>query len=235
MFYNYCTFADANFTMMNFKSFLAIPCLSLILFSCTKDKSVEKNSTQSSTTYQPVTSGSTWYYQDNLNAKGNFTLTATGLDTTANGINFNIFTNKPDSTSTLYETLFAQNQNDYYALGFINTFGNNALLYLEDTTANSTWKQNISLNVPQLGGQTTAEIDFTLAQTNISYTIGGNTYSNVAHVSLLVKVQVPGAGLTPAGVTGDLYFARGVGIISVVVQNNGSKVEDVNLAKYTIK
>ncbi|MGH2644174.1 MAG: hypothetical protein ACRDE2_09510, partial [Chitinophagaceae bacterium] len=140
-----------------------------------------------------------------------------------------------DSSSQASETYFGQNQNDYYALGFVNTFGNNALLYLEDTAVNTTWKQTIALNVPQLGGSVNAELDFTLTQAGIAYSLGGKTYSNVAHVTLLVKVQVPGLGLSPAGITGDIYFSRGIGLISVVIQNQGSKVEDVSLASYSIK
>lgn len=220
---------------MNFKGFLAVACLSWILFSCSKDKSIEKNNAGNNTGYQPVTAGSTWYYKDNTDSSGNFKLVATGKDTIVNGMTFNVFEDKPDSTSTIYTTLFAQNHNLYYTLGFITTFGDNALLYMEDTTVNTTWKQNVPMNVQQLGGQVTAELDFTLAQTGISYTVNGKTYSNVAHVTLDVKVQVPGLGVSPAGVTGDIYFARGIGIISLVVQNNGSKVEDISLLNYSIK
>ncbi|MGH2642827.1 MAG: hypothetical protein ACRDE2_02670 [Chitinophagaceae bacterium] len=219
---------------MNFKNILAIALTSLVLFSCSKDNSVEKNSQGNNTSFQPTTIGSTWNYQDNINSNGNFTLTATGQDTTVNGMNFSVFADKPDSTPQVYATLFGQSQNDYYTLGFVTAFGNNALLYLKDTTVNATWSQDVPISVPQIG-QTTAELDFTLAQSGISYTLNGKTYPNVAHVTLLVKIQVPGLGLTDAGVTGDIYFARGVGILSAVVQQNGSKVEDVSLVSYTIK
>lgn len=220
---------------MSFKGFLAVACLSWILLSCSKDKSIEKSNVGNNTGYQPVTAGSTWYYKDNTDTSGNFKLVATGRDTLVNGITFNIFDDKPDSTSAIYTTLFAQNSNLYYTLGFITTFGNNALLYLEDTTVNTTWKQNVPMDVPQLGGQVTAELDFTLAQTDISYTVNGKTYSNVAHVTLVVKVQAPGLGVSLTGYTGDIYFARGIGIISLVVQNNGSKAEDISLLNYSIK
>lgn len=227
-------FSLSKFVFMSFKSLLAVTCMSLILFSCSKDKSVEKNDQGNSTSFQPTTTGSSWNYQDNINANGNFTLTATGQDSTVNGITYAVFADKPDSTSQVYATLLGQSQHDYYALGFVTTFGNTALLYLKDTTKNATWTQDISMNIPNYG-QINAELDFTLAQTEISYTVNGKTYPNVAHVSLLVKVEVPGIGLTPAGVTGDIYFARGVGILSAVVQNNGSKVEDVSLLSYSIK
>lgn len=233
MFYILLYFSPFKFTIMNFKSLLAVTTLSLILFSCSKDKSVEKNSQGNNTSFQPTTAGSTWSYQDNINSNGNFTLYATGQDTAVNGINYSVFADKPDSTSQVYATLFGQSQNDYYALGFVTTFGNTALLYLIDTTVNSTWKQDITLNVPNYG-QVNAELDFTLAQTGISYTVNGKTYPNAAHVSLLVKAQVAGQ-LIPAGVTGDLYFARGVGILSAVVEQGSSKVEDVSLVSYSIK
>lgn len=226
-------FSPSKFIFMSFKSLLAVACMSLIFFSCSKDKSVEKNGQGNTTSFQPTTAGSSWNYQDNINTNGNFTLTATGQDSTVDGITYAIFADKPDSTSQVYPTLFGQSQNDYYALGFVTTFGNTALLYLKDTTKNATWTQDVSLNAPSFG-QITAELDFTLAQTGISYTVNGKTYPNTAHVSLLVKAQIAGQ-LVSAGVTGDIYFARGVGILSAVIQNNGSKVEDVSLVSYSIK
>lgn len=220
---------------MKIRICLFITFLSLVLFSCSKDNSVSKPNNQQNNSYQPTSAGSSWYYKDNINTNGNFTLIATGVDTTINGVQFAIFQNKPDSTSQIYPTFFGQSQVSYYALGFVNAFGDIPILYLKDTALNSTWKQIISVNVPQLGGQTEAELDFDLTQSGITYSLNGKSYSNVAHVTLNVKVEIPGLGTTNSGVTGDIYFARGIGIISVVVQNQGSKVEDVSLLNYTIK
>lgn len=221
---------------MNIRLCLSLAFFSLILYSCSKDNSIEKpDNNQQDSSFQPTTTGSTWYYQDSIDTGGNFTLTATGRDSTVNGIQFNIFQNKPDSSSQISTTLFGKSQISYYASGFVNSFGDTPLLYLKDTAVNSTWKQSVVVNVPQLGGPTNAELDFTLAQTGITYSVNGKSYSNVAHVTLVVKVQVPGLGTTEAGVTGDIYFARGVGIISTVIQNQGTKVEDISLLNYTVK
>ena len=222
---------------MNFRNAAAV-CLIMVIFSCSKDKSVEKDNSHSSdsTSYQPVSAGSTWHYHDDLNQNGGFTLTATGKDTLINGTKFYIFSNKPDTSSQIIETCFGQEDNNYYAVGLLSSLGDNVMLYLKDTSKlNATWTQNVSLNIPQLGN-VNAELDFTLAEVNATETVNNKTYKQVAHVALEILAIFPAPlGKQPTGITGDMYFARGIGVISVQLQNNQSAVSGLSLDSYTIQ
>lgn len=220
---------------MTFRTVL-VACMAFLLFSCSKDKSVEKpvNHPSDSTSYQPVSSGSSWHYKDGINLNGGYTLTATGKDTTINGISFYIFENKPDTSDMTAETYFGQNRNNYYALGFMTQLGNNAMLYLKDTSkVNTTWTQNIPISLQ--GISLSAEMDFQLLQVSGTRVVNSKTYQNVAHVGLQVKVPNPLGGSAISYLTGDLYFARGVGIIEMTIQQGGSAVTDISLDTYTIK
>lgn len=213
---------------------LIVLSLCLILFSCTKEKSKE-NAPANKESFQPSTKDSYWYYEDNQ--RGKFTLTATGRDTVVEGVTLQVFENKSDTSDQITYTLFGQKKNDYYVLGLFELLGDKLLLYLKDNTSPQTkWTQPISINLPALIGKTDAELDFTLVETDMTKEVKGKTYKNVAHVSLKVFASISGLGKIDTSVTGDFYFARGIGLINVVLKTPDSdETEDVSLLNYDIK
>lgn len=218
---------------MNFRNIIAVA-LVLALASCSKDKSAEKGGGNNDTaSYQPATGGSMWHYKDASNPEGGFTLTATGRDTVVAGIPYHIFVNKPDTSASTTITLLGQDGKDYYAVGLIGGLGDNAVLYLRDTTLNAGWSQNMDITVPTFG-DITAEMDFQLTGVNGTKKLNGKTYSNVATVALQLKVPNPVGGGALTYATGSIYFARGVGVIEVSLSENGSVLSDVTLDSYTI-
>lgn len=226
-------FVFKYFTMRTFRALLVLVII-MGLFSCSKDKSAEKKDDANTATYQPATAASTWHYKDNTQADGGFTITATGRDTTIEDHSFSIFANKPDTSSVLTETYLGKEGNNYYALGLISSLGDNALLYLKDNvSAGTKWNQDISINIPQMGN-VSGTIEFTLAQTNTALKINGVNFKNVAEVTFNMKISIPGAGSLSIG-SGDMFIARGVGIISLKAENTGSTVADLSLDAYSIK
>lgn len=227
------SFVPKCFTMRNFRVLLMLV-ITLVMFSCSKDKSAEKKDDTNTTTYQPATAASTWHYKDNTESNGGFTITATGKDTTIDGHSFSIFDNKPDTSSVLTETYLGKDGNNYYALGLISSLGDNALLYLKDKVAvNTKWSQDIALHIPQMGS-VNGKIEFTLAQVNTTTKINGTNFKNVAEVTFDMKITISGAGNISVG-SGDMFIARGVGIISLKAQNAGSTVADLSLDAYNVK
>lgn len=205
----------------------------LLYFSCSKDKSYQgpSNPTGTDTSFQPVTAGSTWHYQDSL--QGNFTLTSTGNDTTMAGIKYYIFRNQQDTSSQVTESYFGQDQVSYYVSGLLSELQDNVLLYLKDTTLNASWQQNIAVVLPGYGN-VTANIIYTLAKKDYTMTVNQAAYKNVSDVSFQIKIPVPGLG-SISYATGDWYFARGVGLISVQAKSNSSVIISATLLSYTVK
>jgi hypothetical protein len=203
--------------------------LVLLWTACSKDTSMEKNDpgTEDSTSYQPVSAGSTWHYHDAQ--QGDFTLTATDRDTTIGGILFHQFINIQESTGDSLETLFAQQSQNYYMRGLVSGFASTSLLYLKDTTANATWSQTATVDIPGGMGSVPTTIQSTLLEVDASREVNGKTYTHVAHVE--IHLQLFGQDYA----AGDWYFARGVGLIALSMTSGGSTVAEVTLDSYTIK
>lgn len=219
--------------MMNSRS-IALACgLALLAASCSKDKSYEPDQSLSpaDSTFQPVSSGSEWHYQDSL--QGDFTLTATDGDTTIEGIPYHIFLSRQDTSDTDIPTYFGKAGISYYGSGLMTGLENISLLYLKDTTVNSSWTQTIAASVPSLGN-VSATIQSQLTGVELSRTVNGKKYSHVSSVSFQVTVPVPIVGnITYAA--GTWYAARGVGVIEMEVESDNSVIGSFSLLDYTIK
>ncbi|HWB64178.1 MAG TPA: hypothetical protein VG603_11745, partial [Chitinophagales bacterium] len=67
----------------------------------------------------------------------------------------------------------------------------------------------------------------------ISKTINGKNYPNVIHTQAELQYDL-GSGYITAGVY-DFYLAKGVGLIELSLDMNGSNYETETLTSYTIK
>lgn len=212
---------------------LLIAGFAVLLFSCSKDKSAEKDNTNpaSKENFQPVSSGSQWHYKDGTGLNGGFTLTATGKDSTIQGRTFSIFNSKPDTSTTVVQAFFAKDNNDYYVQSVFKAMGNDPVLYLKDSvTVQSIWSQNITVNQPPFG-EMDCIITFTLAQTNATQQVNGVTFKNTSTVNFNIKsIQ----GSFPLG-NGTMLVSRGVGILSIQVSSGASTVANYVLDSYSIK
>lgn len=216
---------------MRFLKIIVIPCVLIFLYSCSKDKSYQppENGTGADSTFQPVSAGATWHYQDSL--QGDFTLTATGKDTMINGIKYYVFASQQDTSDEIIPTYFGQDGTDYYGQGLISGLEGVNVLYLKDTAVQTNWSQQIDLTVPGYGN-ISATIESLLTAVNATKTVNGKTYTHVSEVSFQIKIPVPVVGnITYA--TGSWFFARGVGLISLEIANNNAVVGSLSLTSYT--
>jgi hypothetical protein len=56
------------------------------------------------------------------------------------------------------------------------------------------------------------------------------------HVTFQTYITVSGFGKVPTGITGDLYFSQGVGLIDVIIKNPLSSITtEISLLDYSIK
>lgn len=198
----------------------------LALFSCAKEKSEPpRDQAPGEESFQPRGEGAVWHYRDSL--QGSFTLTSTGEDTVMGDVTYTRFTNVLDSTGLVTDTYFGQQGEDYYTAGFIPSVGETPLLYLKAGAAvGGTWTQDFSY-----AGQD-ATLHFTIKEKNISKTVQGHAYTGVTHVGLDIKVMVPGLGEVSAA-QGELYFARGVGVIFESLTTLQGSASQVSLLSYT--
>lgn len=207
-----------------------------LLSACSKDRSYEPDTDQPLTdsTFQPVTAGSAWHYRDSL--QGDFTLTATGQDTTFDDIAYHVFQSKQDTSNTIMTAFFGKKDSSYYGRGLIADLDGINLLYLKDTTQNSSWSQTIDLGVDMLGmDHVTATIASVLSAVNTTETVGGKRYSQVSRVDFQIKVPLPlGAGDLTYG-EGYWLCARGIGLLAMEIRSQGSVVASLYLTDYTIR
>lgn len=221
-----------NFIKMNFRHIVLAAGISLLFFACSKDKSYEPDQDHPAlkdSSFQPVSAGSTWHYLDTL--QGDFTLTSTERDTIMDGVNYHIFQSKPDTATTTTSIYFGKQQTSYFGRGLVSQLQDINLLYLKDTTVNSTWSQTIQVAVPVLGS-VTATITSQLVAVNTTRTVEGKSYQNVSQVTFKIGIQNP---LPITYAQGSWYAARGVGLIEMQAQAQGSTVGNLYLTDYKIK
>lgn len=167
--------------------------------------------------YMPVTTGSTFTYQNTTGTTvSTYTLTVSGKDTVFNAKTYKIFTST-DSVNRYR----AKVGTDYYQLASIPmiSIANFENLYLKENAAiNDTWEDNVQVPNPTNPAQTfTATLSSKMMEKGISYTVNGKAYENTIHVKLSLSIKAPIPGV-PFPITvdlggGDMYYALGVGMI----------------------
>ncbi len=163
--------------------------------------------------YLPTSVGTTWTYGGTMP----YTATITGATKNINGkVYSEAETKQGSSVSKSY--LLKENK-AYTAIGMVQGMGSLAMVILkEDAAVGDSWEQTTITN-----GVNT-KLTFTIAEKNISKTVGGKSFDDVIHVNLKYGYSFDGEdfGLgedfdlgTELGfnLTADYYFAKGVGLI----------------------
>ena len=176
---------------MNKKSiFLLFASLSVLIFSCKKDKPDEQQGTES---YMNLSAGSsrTYSFQQNNppTTATSYTLTPAGRDTSISGKSFAIFNN---SGGTL--EYYNVTGNDYFSLITVPGGLSDQLfvnLYLKaDQPVNASWIQNVSFDVPGIPFPISLILTNKIVEKNVTRTVGSIAYNNVIHVSTTVAGNV---------------------------------------------
>lgn len=234
------------------KHFLVVLVLAAVVFSACKKTSSPSPSNTPLASFQPTTVGSQWNYKvtESLDPSSSLllsaaevslgytipaidtqwttTITATGTDTTINGLPYAVLTADASAADNVYS---AKQDSNYYGIGIIPEFSLTGIgslatqapiLYLKDTTAGATWQQ-VVIAPAGVGVSDTTTYTITITAVDGQMTVNGTTYSNVTTETVKALPSGISSLAGPAGIPsgidlsiiGTYYFARGIGLIEV--------------------
>lgn len=196
-----------------------ISVVALLLFTIGGTLSCKKkSSSEPAGSFQPNSSGSTWNYTISGTLTGNFTLTATGRDTSIGTRLYRVFTNSAGPNE-----YYAQSGSDYFRYASLAELNNQAveLLYLKTNLAvGQTWVETKTVNATITGLGTrpiTATLTFTVAEKGIRHTVNGTAYDDVLRIDVTPRFSVfvaPTSIEIPVNSSNIRnYYARNVGLI----------------------
>lgn len=198
------------------KAYFPLFLLVLLFVACSKQKSFEAPDADES--FIPHLDSATWHYEDTTLNQG-FTLRAIDSTKTEDGISFNFYENIPDDeTMDTSYTLIGISDGDYYVKSLLSILGDEKLLILKQNgKVGDQW--TVSIPLEDFGEQ---DFIFQIKEKNTSHEVLGQSFSKVVHVKISAKVPTDitgGDGMDFVVPVGDLYFASGIGIIQLNVNN----------------
>lgn len=216
---------------MSFKFFRsAMPFILGLMLAAGCSKSNTAPNVVSTADFSPLTTNSTWTYQNTPGSS--FTLTATNRDTVANGKTYRVLLNSSGGNNYL-----GKSGSNYYRFGAIAQLNISAAeeLYLkDDQPVNATWLATQSFTVPGIPLPLTANLNYSIKEKGISRTVASKAFNNVTHVRLDLSIT----GLGSIG-GGDFYYASGVGLIENEIKINVPGQAAINqtqvITAYSIK
>jgi len=181
-------------------------------------------------TYFPMTNGSWWSYDTDA---GDTTKTTVNGTTTLIGRTWSRFVTtddfggsdeayfRKDNATNFYYTYVDASQFGAFGITF-SAAGLDMLFLKESLTNTSTWNSD---HTGTMAGQpVTVRFNFTTVDANATVTVGGNTFTNVYHVRMVIRLGVAGVfqDFSPAA---DMYYAKGVGLIRAV--EGGTEIQAI--------
>ncbi|HSR40477.1 MAG TPA: hypothetical protein VLL95_16325 [Phnomibacter sp.] len=184
--------------------------IGLLLGSCKKETGGSGNAS----TFLPGNANSTWSYESKNfvnSTTGAFVMTKTSKDTVINGRTYKVYTISGGGNA-----YYLQSGSDYYQFStFAGTTSKVELLYLKSNAASgATWDQDITIAIAGVGS-VTAKLTSRVEAKGISYSVGGNAYSDVTQIkSTIGPLTIPGVPV-PITLVSDItsYYANNVGRI----------------------
>ena len=196
-------------------------------------KSNNDPSPDASDTYLPVTSGTTWTYDDVIGTShGTDIITLTGATSTINGKKYYALTGDKNGTKTT--GYFYAADHSYALRGSNASVGITLEIQLgnDSQPAGYTWTTHPTDDglVEGIPAQTINKI---IAK-GISKTVNGKSYDNVIHTQVTLQYNI--GGYQTAAVY-DIYMAKGIGMIEEDTDMTmvGLAYEKQTLKSYTIK
>jgi hypothetical protein len=214
------------------KNYLFVIAIGAVLMAGCKSKNDPKPG--SSDSYLPVTSGSTWTYNDVAvggNA-GTLTITMTGATSVINTKTYYVISSNSSSRGTTPGYYYAANH--VYAIRSTNAAAGVTIeLQLGDDSkaVGYSWTTSPTDNGTVSGFP--ARTVNTVKEVNVSKVVNGKTYNNVIHTQIDLQYNL-GSGFQSTALY-DVYLAKGVGMIETDSSVNGVSTETETLTNYTIK
>ncbi|HEY4197855.1 MAG TPA: hypothetical protein VGM63_20080 [Mucilaginibacter sp.] len=187
----------------------------------------------SSNSYFPVTSGSTWTYNDVAGGNTNtLTITMTGATSVINGKTYYVASSNSSVRGTSTGDYYAANHD--YAIRATNAAaGVTVELQLGDDSkaVGYSWTTSPTDNGTVSGFP--ARTVNTVKEVNVTKTVNGKSFTNVIHTQVALQYDL-GSGFQNTAVY-DIYLAKGVGMIELDTSINGSASETETITSYTVK
>ncbi len=191
--------------------------IALLFPSCQKQLTEEIGIINNTLTdkYITLTANSKWIYQvKNYNitpttAPTTFTITSSTKDTTINNNFYHIFINSNGGNQ--YLNIRGHDYYQYDSLPLPNAGAIERLYLKDDALVNTSWIQNINLNIPNVPIPLPLLITNTIKAKGISRTVNNIDYADVFHVQTTISsILIPAASFTT-----DInsYYAKKFGLI----------------------
>ena len=219
--------------------------LAIVIIGCVscKQEAYKIVPPSSANSYFPETRGSTWKYRDsiygektdngstNVSKIDTVTITITGATTDINAAvcyNANVVSKQSGSSVAYYYSF----KHVFAVFEQTATLGLTNLEFLIDNfNAGQTWQSVPTKNTLYNGSP--ARALSTVQEKNITKIVGGKTFTDVIHTSVLFQVNVSNTGFKSLA-NFDFYTARGVGIIEKDISVYGYLNATETIMDYTI-
>jgi hypothetical protein len=202
----------------------------MLAAGCSKSKN---NPSPSSDSYLPVTSGSTWTYNDVVNGStSQLTVTMTGATTAFNSKTY--YNGTSSSTAKGNSTGYFYAANHGYAIRATSAAAGLTIELQMGNDAQAvgyTWTTTPSDNGTVNG--VPAQTVNTIKEKNVTKVVNGKTFTNVIHTQVDLQYNL-GTGFQSVAIY-DFYLAKGVGLIETDTSVSGSPYELQTITNYTIK
>lgn len=212
------------------KYLLAIITGAVLMAGC---KSKNDPKPASSDSYFPVTSGSTWSYNDVVNGANNtLTIKMTGATSVFNNKTYYQATSTSSANGTTIGYYYAANNT--FAIRATNTA---AAITIELQLGNDAQAVGYSWTTTPTDNGTVsgfpARTINTIKEVNITKAVNGKTFTNVIHTQVNLQYNL-GSGYQSTALY-DFYLAKGVGMIETDTSIGGAAYEKETITDYTIK
>lgn len=208
------------------KIFFSILFLSAILFSCGKDKT----KADESAVYFNSNAGSKWTYQPSQGSA--YTITATGRDTTALGVNYKVYSSTDGQNR--YRAKAGSEYFQFLVVPQILPNGVNELFLKDNQTVGATWSLSQSVTVPNIPIPVTVTLGYTIRTKDTTMTINNNVFTKVIKVGQDITVQ----GFGNIG-SGTFFYADKVGLIksdvTVTIPGQPATSASENIVSFELK
>jgi hypothetical protein len=187
----------------------------------------------SADTYLPVSSGSTWTYNDiSGGSTSQLIVTMTGGTSVINGKTYYAGTSASSTKGT--STGYFYSANHSYSLRATSATANITLelqMGNDEQNAGYSWTTTPTDNGTVDG--VAAKTVNTIKEKNVSKVVNGKTFNNVIHTQVDLQYNL-GTGFQSVA-TYDIYLAKGVGMIEIDTSVSGSPFEVETITGYTVK
>ncbi len=213
------------------RKYIFVIAIGAVLMAGCKSKNDPKPGSDS---YFPVTSGSTWTYNDAVvgGSTGTLAITMTGATSVINNKTYYVASSNSSTRGTT--TGYYYSANHVYAVRATNAAAAVTIeLQLGDDSkaVGDTWTTTPTDNGTVSGFP--ARMVSTVKEVNVSKVVNGKTFNNVIHTQVDLQYNL-GSGFQSTSVY-DIYLAKGVGMIENDTSIGGAAYETETLTSYTVK